>query len=179
MTQDWDRSFVASALGKQGYVVMPGFLPDPDRRILEDFVQSVRADDWQAGDTSPHTWSEYHLRNHELDHALNCCPSIEASLPRRLSGRVGWCNRFRRGQWIESHIDAAGDLQLLVCIQVPEVSDGGQFWLGEPEHVLPIGTGDALFFEASKVSHGTTMPRTDTAERKTLNVRMWFDIVLR
>jgi predicted 2-oxoglutarate/Fe(II)-dependent dioxygenase YbiX len=71
-----------------------------------------------------------------------------------------WTLVYRVGEYIDPHTDAAGTIQVIVCLQAPAAhSNGGQLVLRPntaDEVRLGLGAGDALVFAASSVQHCTT-----------------------
>jgi hypothetical protein len=76
-----------------------------------------------------------------------------------------WTLVYRLGEFINPHTDAAGDIQVLVCLQPPSAqAHGGQLILrpDTPQHVtLALGAGDALAFPGH-----IRAPRHDTSHQK-------------
>jgi hypothetical protein len=155
-------------------IVMAGMLNGDNLAFLENFVLALSDSVWQLGDESDHAWEEYHVPSDRLPQILSCLPDFE-ELWTRSSARVAWINRFRQSQWIGSHKDASGDLQLIIGIKIPTLNSGGQLWLANQSQLVPFGTGDAFLFNAASIVHGTTAPLHVQAERLTLNVRLWFN----
>lgn len=65
-----------------------------------------------------------------------------------------WINRYRPGNRVPTHRDVDGDTQLLLCLQgLPQPERGGDLVVeGQP---VPLSSGDAVLFAASRLRHGT------------------------
>ncbi len=68
-------------------------------------------------------------------------------------GSMTWINRYQPGDEVPEHVDADGDLQLLICLQAPpEPQRGGQTMIQGRE--VPLATGDVLLWKATLLPHG-------------------------
>jgi len=142
--------------------------------ICKKFVRNSPLGVWVAGDSTPTSWRE----------SLNGPPfKVCDALPMELISDVTgipiartaqWINVFSASEFIPEHKDAAGDAQILIVIEVPPISHGGQLWLHAPDTIVPAAEGDMLLFQASTISHGTTpiLP-TSPHRRISLNIRLW------
>jgi len=66
-----------------------------------------------------------------------------------------WINRYRLGDAVPQHTDADGDTQLVICLQeTPFPKFGGEIFIEDAS--LPLTTGDAVIFEASRLPHGVS-----------------------
>jgi len=76
-----------------------------------------------------------------------------------------WVHHYANGERIPWHRDAAGDLQLVLCLLAPPAVNGGLFLLrpGSRTVSVDLRPGDAVIFKATKILHSTTRLRP-TAE---------------
>lgn len=167
-------SVLRKLYGEQGFVVLPGALPEQIRKAcLISAEQADQRRSWVKGDDSDQGWDELSI-NEVFDPSVSLSGiDLRDLVP--LGRNTQWINRYRSGQFIAGHKDAAGDAHLLFVIQQPKHAEGGRLWIGSQTNTLPIGEGDAVLFPAAKVMHGMTpMQAPDGASRMTLNVRLWF-----
>ncbi len=69
-----------------------------------------------------------------------------------------WISRYVDGEFINEHVDKAGDLQMILCLQAPPREHGGELRLehGTERARFTLAPGDAVFFSATTVRHSTT-----------------------
>lgn len=68
-----------------------------------------------------------------------------------------WANHYRIGERIMPHTDGEGDLQIVLCIQLPPKGSGGSLRIRRGDWVdLEMKPGDAMIFHANKTVHETT-----------------------
>jgi hypothetical protein len=136
------------------------------------WINALSEEDWRSGDESAHSWTEHHLASQEISRLMSEVPLL-AALGDRATTMVGWVNKFRQGEWIAPHRDAAGDVHCIVPIVVPAMSQGGQLWIASPFQFVPAVAGDAVVFSAAAHTHGTSAVSAASAQRVTLNMRYW------
>ena len=151
---------------RQQYVVMPGYITDQFvadyRKWFEDSILSLSI----LGDESDHSWSEIPEPTLSSIKYIVDTEVLEAILERPIQSWAQWINVYSSAQFIAGHRDAGGDAHLLICIEVPNFSDGGQLWLSSEDNVIPVGSGDAVLFDARGVFHGTTAVEAETSSRQ-------------
>lgn len=76
-----------------------------------------------------------------------------------------WVSRYRVGEYISPHTDAAGTLQVLLMLKPVKATQGGVLKLSLHSEFVTVDLreGDALFFCAATLVHFTT-PLTPTPE---------------
>lgn len=106
------------------------------------------------------SWDEQRFDSSHVAHRLFARPEFVA-LARKLSGLEHidldccWTSCYRIGEFINSHRDGAGRIQLLVCLQAaPGRENGGVLIVDGREIVLTAGDGVA--FQATGLDHYTT-----------------------
>jgi hypothetical protein len=145
------------------------------QRFIEKCLVLIRSSDlatWTAGDDTQHSWRELTRRSLFRLEEVTSVKAIASILGWRVRRSFQWINYYGPGQYIPSHRDAAGDAHLLIGISVPPLEFGGQLWLERKSRLVPLGVGDALLFEASRIRHGTTavLARANVP-RVTFNIR--------
>lgn len=167
------KSIVRSVIAKHGGLLIADVLSRRELAGLESLIFAVPKAQWQAGDTTDHSWDENLVKPARWRRIASQLSNLHCLIEVATRG-VCWINRFSKGQWIGSHKDASGDLQIIVGVRVPPVNAGGQLWIGNVNQFVHLEAGDALLFDAASLAHGTTAPAYDCAQRITLNVRLWF-----
>lgn len=89
---------------------------------------------------------------------------IESTWQERVQRRVttpvclgsAWYSIYRSHEYIQPHVDSAGQMQLLVCLR--NFASGGEICLDLSSGVktLTLGAGDALIFPAHAIEHWTS-----------------------
>lgn len=91
-------------------------------------------------------------------------------------GLTSWTSIYSVGEYINPHRDAAGSIQLLLCLQSPpSPANGGELVVGGSR--LFLRPGDAVVFEATALEHYTTplVPTVEEANpRRTVLVGRYF-----
>lgn len=105
-----------------------------------------------------------------------------ASLVCSLAGKlcvdkvVSWTSKYQKDEHIDPHRDRAGTIQLLVCLEAPELAaQGGALVVGATK--LQLTPGDAVAFEATKLEHYTTpllATKADPEPQRTVLVGRYF-----
>jgi hypothetical protein len=107
-----------------------------------------------AGATSPRPRQRFHPhRGVQERHAQIRTP---AGLHQRKGSRIHcWASSYRLGEFINSHPDTAGTIQVLVCRRSPRSADNcGHLVVNGTSLVLVVG--DAVVFDATRLDHHTT-----------------------
>lgn len=154
-----------------GFTLLRNCIRHDFREYIVRRVAEASSYELTEGDVSTHSWKE-----------VNIQPNIELSdflVGVKLSHIIGfepvsmvqWTNVYNEGKFIDAHVDAGGDAQLLIPLVVPKFSKGGLIWIGETHKTLPMRVGDILIFAAHRLLHGTTPVLN--GQRISFNVRLW------
>lgn len=153
-------------------MLIGGCISEAALRTIRQLIFLSSKDGWELGDQSNHSWTERCLKEDET-------PSIFAEVPlanmiaKVSKSAVAWVNIFHEGEWIAAHKDSAGDLQMILGIDIPVEHDGGQFWIQSEDFIIPLQTGDILVLDATQHIHGTTPVGSSASSRMTVNIRFW------
>lgn len=76
-----------------------------------------------------------------------------------------WTSIYQKGEYINPHKDASGDIQILLCLQNDGFKENGLFCfrIYDQEHKIFLNPGDLIYFKATDIEHYTT-PLISTAE---------------
>ncbi len=155
----------------QGFTVFVGVISKRLIDHMNSIVQSASENDLVDGEESCHSWHEIPLGTSDALSASTLGSYLATVLPTAPVRNVQWLNVYGVDEYIGHHVDAGGEAQLMIPIEMPPAGSGGEIWIGAREMLLPIGVGDALLFAAHRLRHGTTA--VGTRRRVSLNVRMW------
>lgn len=157
----------------QGFTILlnavrPAFLSQ-----MAAIVASARDEDLIEGDESAHSWKEI-----VIDPPISLPDMIVGSGLAKLLGNeparmAHWLNVYEPGEFIGAHVDAGGDAQLMIPIEMPPPGEGGDLWIECRERILPVAVGDVLLFAAHRLRHGTMAVRS--GRRISFNGRLWTD----
>jgi hypothetical protein len=106
------------------------------------------------------TWDEQNFSSGHLVYRLFERPEI-STLAKRLSGLENidqlscWTSCYVAGEYINSHRDGAGSIQVLVCLQAPLASASGGVLIADGREIY-LAPGDAVVFDATRVTHRTS-----------------------
>lgn len=164
-------SFHRAQYEQQGFTIFlnaarPDFLGQ-----MAAIVALAHEEDLIEGDRSAHSWKEI-----TIDPPL-ALPNIlsELDLPTLLGGEprrmAQWLNVYESGEFIGTHVDAGGEVQLMIPIEMPPPGEGGDLWVKTKERILPVAVGDVLLFAAHRLRHGTTA--VQAGHRISFNGRVW------
>lgn len=156
---------------RQGYTVFVGAVSERLIDRMNAIVQDTSDSDLVDGEESCHSWREIPLRTSDALSDSTLGSYLANVLPTAPARNVQWLNVYGIDEYIGVHMDAGGEVQLMIPIEMPPAGSGGEIWIGATEMLLPIGVGDALLFAAHRLRHGTTP--VVTRRRVSLNVRMW------
>jgi hypothetical protein len=69
-----------------------------------------------------------------------------------------WANRYQATEYIPKHTDSRGSLQIIVPIQLPPTSCGGDLLIHHRDlrQIVPQSVGSRIIFDATKTPHETT-----------------------
>lgn len=164
-------SFHKAQYQRLGYTVFTNAASEPFVGAMRNKVLAARDCELIGGDESTHSWHELPLAASDLPSEPALKEYLESVLPLTPVRTVNWLNIYRVNEYIETHVDAGGEAQLMIPIENPPSSGGGEIWIGARERLLPLGVGDALLFAANRIQHGTT--KVLDGQRVSLNIRMW------
>lgn len=106
------------------------------------------------------SWDEQQFDSGHVAHRL-FARSEYLALARMLSGlgridlKCCWTSRYRVGEFINSHRDGDGRIQLLVCLQAPQDRESGGVLVVDGREI-DLAPGDGVAFEATALDHFTT-----------------------
>ena len=140
------------------------------RKIIST-VALAHASDLIEGDESSHSWKEIEVKPPvALTEMITgvFIPDLIGGEPFRMAH---WVNVYELGEYIGTHVDATGDAQIMIPIELPPDGDGGNLWVVTKQCILPVSVGDVLLFTAHRLRHGTTAVRS--GRRVSFNARIW------
>lgn len=158
-----DLSKVALEFARQGYSLLPAFVPVETVRILQLSLQSVPAKRVSCGLPNV-AWDEQTVGAGHLVYRF----FTQTDLLREVSATVGaqslkstvqcWTSGYRASEYINEHTDAVGSAQLLVCLVAPPPECGGVLRFGRDGQLgqAALTPGDAILFRATHIIHSTT-----------------------
>lgn len=161
---------------KQSFCLLPGYANEETIASVLSAVEAIEPTRWHAGDESCNSWNE--LSGAELGDIGDVVDmeGLSEILGARIRTSVRWINSYSSGKFISAHRDASGDAQLLLVLMAPDMAEGGQFWIGNENNLIPLGAGDAVLFLAHQLEHGTLpIHALSRAKRITLNIRLWLE----
>jgi hypothetical protein len=94
-------------------------------------------------------------------------PFLSVTLP--TFGEVKcWTSEYGSGEYIDPHVDCAGDVQMVLCVRAPSIGNGGALCVRyfDEGKQYDLTVGDALLFRATDVKHWT-IPLVPTADDPT------------
>lgn len=156
---------------QQGFTIFlnaarPAFL-----ERMSNIVAQTHERNLIEGDESSHSWKEIAidppLALLEIFADFNLAGVIDGE-PLRMTQ---WLNIYRQGEFIGTHVDAGGEAQLMIPIEMPPSGEGGDLWVENKRRILPVTPGDVLLFAAHRLRHGTTTVKS--GRRISFNGRMW------
>ncbi len=152
------------------YVVLPRLLTPETAARLWSELAALPARRVTCGHEAI-GWHEQTIASGET-HALLQSPQIQALVHRALDlddevplRLQAWTSIYARGEFIDPHRDTTGAVQLLIALDAPPESNGGQLVL-RPERgevQLTLRPGDGVLFEARAIEHCTTPLRPTAA----------------
>ncbi|MDA8586771.1 2OG-Fe(II) oxygenase [Rhodobacteraceae bacterium] len=156
---------------KNGYTVFASAVSNEFISNVLSRFELADAGELVAGDESSHSWREFALSEEDIPaHAalLTYADAVLGAPPVRASH---WLNVYNIDEFIAGHVDAGGEAQLMVPLEMPPAGSGGDIWIGSQRQLIPLSVGDALLFAAHRQSHGTTA--VNEGRRISLNIRLW------
>jgi len=166
-----EESFHKVQYQQLGYTIFTNAVSKHLIGAMRSKVFAARDCELIGGDESTHSWREFPLAASDLPSEPVLKEYLASVLPLASIRIVHWLNIYRVDEYIEAHVDAGGEAQLMIPIEIPPSGGGGEIWIGANERLLPLGVGDALLFAAHRVQHGTT--KVLDGQRVSLNARMW------
>jgi hypothetical protein len=166
-----DKTFHKTQFQQLGYTVFTNAVSPALVNAMRSKVQAAQSDDLVKGDESTHSWREIAINASELPNQLILDQNVESTISSSPHRSVHWLNIYNVDEYIGGHVDAGGEVQLMLPIELPDAGLGGEIWVGSPRKILPVSIGDALLFAAHQIPHGTT--KILAGRRISLNVRMW------
>jgi hypothetical protein len=165
-----DEAELRNSYGRRRWAVVPHFIDPHDLAGLVEEVLSAPAKRVTVGDKAQ-WWTEHTVAQTSAlgrRFTSGCLAEMAArvaGVPLQGKPRM-WAQSYQTGEWIPWHRDSAGDIQLMVCLALPPRACGGLFLLREGEAVVEpaLRPGDAVLFEAARLSHSTTPLVTTSAE---------------
>ncbi|MCB1469854.1 MAG: 2OG-Fe(II) oxygenase [Rhizobiaceae bacterium] len=164
-------SFHRKQYEQQGFTILLNAARPVLLRQMARIIERACEEDFIEGDESEHSWKEI-----AIDPPLALSEMIAGfDVKHLLGGQLGrsahWLNIYEPGEFIGAHVDAGGDMQIMIPIEMPPPFEGGELWVNDKECILPVALGDVLLFAAHRVRHGTTAVRS--GRRVSFNGRMW------
>jgi hypothetical protein len=154
-----DLSELTSVFAEQRFVHLPGLIrPDQAEYLLESPGGSARRRVECGLDNV--SWEEQDLGAGDPGYEFCRHPKITNLVqaladPVTINSLKCWTSRYVAGEYINSHRDRHGTVQLLVCLKtVPGTHQGGSLVIAGAEFFLSVG--DAVVFEATRLEHHTT-----------------------
>ncbi len=158
----------AEAYADRRYASLPGLIPADRASTLAELARRLPGRLVTLGDGSTQSWEEREID--EEEHPLRTLlgrdlvetvlqivrPRDPGPGPTHLQC---WVTRCGTGVFIPRHRDRHGTAQLLICLAVPPVENGGALGLQAPgcsEEHLQMGPGDAVVVDATTVDHWVT-----------------------
>jgi hypothetical protein len=106
------------------------------------------------------SWDEQRFDSRHVAHQFFARPEFVA-LARNLSGldqtdlKCCWTSCYRIGEFINSHRDGDGSIQLLICLKAPAGRENGGVLIVDGRELI-LAPGDAVAFAATRLDHYTT-----------------------
>jgi hypothetical protein len=139
-------------------VVLPGFVPPDYAAMLLDATKEAPRRRVTCG--AEVSWDEQQFGSSHVAHRLFARPAFIAFV-RKLSGlqhidlKYCWTSCYSVGEFINSHRDGDGRIQLLVCLQAPRNRANGGLLTVDGREIL-LAPGDGVAFQATALDHCTT-----------------------
>src|SRR5262249_17854448 len=146
----------------RGLVVLPGFLSRDEAarlalattgRSFERMYASIESAKFDASNLEPGD------ELHDLFKSELLVSTVRAALGLPEGGSLqrlgGWINRYKVGEYIPAHKDAAGNANLAISLHHPPRENGGTLLVEDESGRQPVflETGDAVLFLATKLMH--------------------------
>jgi len=164
-------SFHRTQYIQNGYTVFAGAMTDSFINGVLSILSEAHVGELVAGDESSHSWRELPLTEEDIPDHKSLWTYTEEVLGAFPVKTSHWLNVYNAGEFIAGHVDAGGQAQLMVPLEMPLVGSGGEIWIGNKRQLIPLSVGDVLLFAAHKVPHGTT--KVTEGRRVSLNIRLW------
>lgn len=147
-----------------GVLPLPKLISKVDARLLAGAVRELPAKRVTVGGSGP-CWDEQQIgdeselvrlfTSEEIFRLLECVVGLSKVSNFRLKC---WISRYREGEYIPQHNDAAGTVHIILCLERRHVSGGGELFIKSPggTYRLMLESGDAVLFDAARLKHWTT-----------------------
>lgn len=155
----------------QGFTILLNAVRPTFVSQMVSVIASTRDKDLIEGDESAHSWKEIVIDPPISLYDMIAGPSLATLLGNEPTRMSHWLNIYEPGEFIGAHVDAGGDAQLMIPVEMPPSGEGGDLWIECRDHVLPVAVGDVLVFAAHRLRHGTTTIRS--GRRISFNGRLW------
>lgn len=139
-------------------VLLPQLVSSDHAAMLLDSTKDVpRRRATCGGEVS---WDEQQFGSSHVTHRLFARPELMA-LARMLTGleridlKSCWASSYRVGEFINSHRDGEGRIQLLICLQAPQDRENGGALIVDGREIV-LAPGDGMAFQATGLDHHTT-----------------------
>lgn len=155
----------------QGFTILVNSLRPDFLTRMTAIVTRTREDEFVEGDESSHSWKEIAIDPPLSLLDITAEVDLAALLGREPDCMTHWLNVYESGEYIGAHVDAGGDAQLMIPVEMPPPGEGGDLWVENKGRILPIAVGDMLLFAAHRLRHGTTI--VTFGRRISFNGRIW------
>jgi hypothetical protein len=117
---------------------------------------------WTERDVDPDSWIGRFFRSDPCMQRIAAFSGVET--PESCTIHC-WTSEYALGEYINPHLDGAGDVQIVLSLRAPSPANGGFLHVCYQEHTdqFHLSVGDAMLFRATAVQHWTT-PLAATAE---------------
>ena len=162
------KSDLAYDCDKVGIQICRAFIGEDILPFLCEEARSGPMRRTRLGNGTRECWTEYGVRAEgllsEILTGTHARRLIEAAVGSRQWTSQMWVHHYASRERIPWHRDAAGDLQLVLCLLAPPAVNGGLFLLRHNGKTVAVDLrpGDAMLFRATKTLHATTRLRPTT-----------------
>lgn len=156
----------------QGFTILLNAVRPTFVSQMVALVTSTRDENLIEGDESAHSWKEIVIDQPISLYDMIAGPSLATLLGNEPARMSHWLHVYEPGEFIVAHVDAGGDAQLMIPVEMPPSGEGGDLWVDSRNRVLPMAVGDVLLFAAHRLRHGTTAVKS--GHRISFNARLWF-----
>ena len=156
------RSECAEAFAKRPIVLLREFVVPPAAEGMYVATRRFSAHRVTCGDARV-SWTERGIDSlspeAEFFRSADCLQKVSPFLdgPATFREVRCWTSEYGLGEYINPHVDRAGDIQMVLCVRATAVDNGGSLCVrycneGESYHLT---AGDAVLFRATDVEHWT------------------------
>lgn len=157
-----DPSRIKQDLDKQGFYVRRAFVENDLLAALCAEATKGPSRRTNLGREEHECWTEHGIRAKgllsEILTGSQAQQLVQAGIGLRAWTTEMWVHHYASGERIPWHRDAAGDLQLVLCLLAPPAINGGLLLLRHSKNAVAVDLrpGDAVLFTAAKTLHATT-----------------------